>query len=84
MAAGEKSSMLSKVMSTINWPSSDSVLATGNATRGFIAFMRSSKLSTSMLKNFRSATGGSGSTCVPERSASTPITNGSSIFFSEP
>jgi hypothetical protein len=49
-----------------------------------MAFMRSSKLSMSMSRNLRSATGGNASAGLPERSASTPMTKGSSIFFSEP
>src|SRR5262249_21602617 len=57
-AAGEKSSMLSKVRSTIRLPSPVSVFGTWKATRGFIAFKRWSKLSMSMSRNFRSATSG--------------------------
>ena len=76
--------MLSKVMSTGMLPSPVSVFGTWNATRGFIAFMRSSKLSTSISRNLRSATGGSGSAGLPDRSAMTPITNGNWIFFSAP
>ena len=45
-ASGEKSDMLSNVMSTLRLPSPVSVLGTANATRGFIDFRRSSKLST--------------------------------------
>src|SRR5215470_18125184 len=37
-----------------------------------------------MSRNFRSATSGSGSAGLPERLASTPMTNGSWIFFSAP
>ncbi|MNC97682.1 hypothetical protein D3C83_154170 [compost metagenome] len=59
-AAGEKSSMLSNVSSTLRFPSPVRVLGTWNATRGFIAFIRLSKLSMSMSRNLRSATGGSG------------------------
>ena len=44
--------------STLRLPSPVSVLGTWNATRGFIAFRRSSKLSTSISRNLRSATGG--------------------------
>jgi hypothetical protein len=84
IAAGEKSSMLSNVMSTNSRPSPDNVFGTANATRGFIAFIRLSKLSMSILKNRRSPTAGSGSTGLPDKSASTPITNGNSTFFSEP
>ena len=76
--------MLSNVMSTARLPSPVSVLGTWNATRGFIAFMRASKLSTSISRNLRSATGGSGSLGLPDRSDSTPITKGSCTFFSAP
>ena len=48
--------MLSNVMSTLMLPSPVSVLGTWKATRGFIAFRRSSKLSTSISRNLRSAT----------------------------
>ena len=54
------------------------------ATRGFMDFMRSSKLSTSMLANLRSSTPGSGSFASPERSARTPITKGICTFFWAP
>ena len=74
--------MLSKVMSTAMLPSPVSVFGTMKATRGLIAFRRSSKLSTSISRNLRSATGGSGSVGLPDRSAMTPITNGSWTFFS--
>ena len=74
--------MLSKVSSTLRLPSPVSVFGTWKATRGFIAFMRLSKLSTSMSRNLRSATGGSGSAGLPDRSAITPMTKGSWIFFS--
>ena len=83
-AAGEKSSMFSKVRSTARLPSPVSVLGTMKATRGFIAFMRLSKLSTSNSRNLRSATGGRGSTGLPARSAMTPITKGNWTFFSAP
>ena len=53
--------MLSNVSSTLILPSPVSVLGTWNAARGFSAFIRLSKLSTSMSRNFRSATGASGS-----------------------
>ena len=76
--------MLSNVSSTLRLPSPVSVFGTWNAARGFSAFMRLSKLSTSMSRNLRSATGGSGSAGLPDRSASTPMTNGSWIFFSAP
>ena len=76
--------MLRNEMSTITCPSPESVLGTLKATRGEMAFMRSSKLSTSMSRNWRSATGGSGWTGLPDRSAITPITKGSSTFFSLP
>src|SRR5689334_12021955 len=46
--------------------------------------MRASKLSTSMSRNLRSATGGKGSLGLPDRSDSTPMTNGSCTFFSAP
>ena len=52
--------MLSKVMSTDMLPSPVSVLGTAKAARGFIDFMRSSKLSTSISRNLRSATDGRG------------------------
>src|SRR5262245_4390746 len=76
--------MLSKVMSTMRLPSPVSVFGTWNATRGFIALRRWSKLSISMSRNFRSATSGSGSAGLPERFAITPMTKGSWIFFSAP
>ena len=76
--------MLSNVISTAMLPSPVSVLGTVNCTRGFIAFIRASKLSTSMSRNLRSATGARGSAGLPERSAITPITNGSCTFFSAP
>src|SRR3546814_17065893 len=44
-AAGEKSSMLSKVMSTLRLPSPVSVFGTVKDTRGFIDLIRVSKLS---------------------------------------
>jgi hypothetical protein len=83
-AAGEKSSMLSNVMSTARLPSPVRVFGTVKATRGFIDFMRSSKLSMSMLTNLRSSTDGSGSFASPERSAMTPMTNGTWTFFWAP
>src|SRR6516225_7349088 len=83
-ASGEKSAMLSNVMSTLRLPSPVSVLGTANATRGFIDFRRSSKLSTSISRNLRSATGASGSAGLPDRSAITPMTNGICIFLFEP
>jgi len=46
--------------------------------------MRSSKLSMSMARNLRSGTGRRAPEKPPERSAMTPITKGSSTFFSEP
>ncbi len=76
--------MLSKVMSTARLPSPVSVFGTVNATRGFIDFIRSSKLSTSISSILRSATAGSGSVGLPERSDITPTTNGSCTFFCEP
>jgi len=84
MRAGEKSSMLSKVMSTFIWPSPVSVLGTWKATRGLIDFMRSSKLSMSTAMNSRSARSGIGSICLPARSAMTPITKGNWILRSLP
>src|SRR3954471_6191878 len=83
-AAGEKSSMLSKVMSTLMLPSPVRAFGTEKAARGLIAFMRLSKLSTSTSRNLRSATGGSGSLGLPDRSDRTPITKGSCTFFSAP
>src|SRR4029453_13864113 len=81
-AAGEKSSMLSKVSSTFRLPSPVSVLGTANATRGFIAFMRLSKLSTSISRNLRSSTGGSGCAGFPDKWARTPMTKGrGNLFF---
>src|SRR5690606_2147638 len=80
-AAGEKSSMLSNVMSTLSSPSPVSVFGTANAARGFSAFIRLSKLSTSISSILRSSIGGSGSSRLPARSASTPITNGICTFF---
>ncbi len=76
--------MLSKVMSTARLPSPVSVLGTVKATRGFIDFSRSSKLSTSISSILRSATAGSGSDGLPDRSAMTPTTKGNCTFFSEP
>ncbi|MNT49643.1 hypothetical protein D3C72_1865080 [compost metagenome] len=76
--------MLSKVMSTMSWPSPVSVLGTANATRGWMAFIRSSKLSMSISRNFLSGTGGKASVGLPDRSDKTPITKGNSIFFSDP
>src|SRR5688572_19083009 len=84
IAAGVKSSMLSNVSSTLRFPSPVSVFGTWKATRGFIAFIRLSKLSTSISRNLRSGTSGSGSAGFPDRSASTPMTKGSWIFFSAP
>src|SRR5208283_65298 len=81
IAAGEKSFMLSNVTSTLRLPSPVSVFGTWNATCGFIALRRSSKFSASISRNLRSCTGARGSTGLPVRSASTPMTNGSSIFF---
>ncbi|PAV66566.1 hypothetical protein WR25_01167 [Diploscapter pachys] len=83
-AAGLKSSMLSKVMSRLRLPSPVSSLGTLNATRGFMALRRESKLSTSISRNLRSATAGSGSAGLPARSESTPMTKGSWTFFSAP
>ena len=82
--AGEKSSMLSKLMSTFMSPSPVSALGTENAARGFMAFMRESKLSVSISRNFRSATGASGSAGLPDKSASTPMMKGSCTFFCAP
>ena len=84
IAAGEKSSMLSKLMSIARLPSPVSVFGTWQTTRGLIAFILASKLSMSISRNLRSATSGSTSLRLPERSAITPITNGSWIFFSDP
>jgi hypothetical protein len=84
IAAGEKSSMLSNVISTFISPSPVSTLGTPNATRGFIAFIRESKLSTSNMSILRSATGGSASAGLPARSAITPIVNGTCTFFCAP
>ena len=84
MAPGVKSSMLSKVMSTASLPWSVSVFGTSSATRGFIDFRRSSKLSTSISRNLRSATGGNGSAGLPDRSENTPMTNGNCTVFSAP
>lgn len=77
IAAGVKSSMLSKVRSTDRLPSPVSVFGTWNAARGFMALSRSSKLSTEISRNLRSATFGSGSAGWPDKSDMTPITNGS-------
>ena len=60
------------------------VFGTMKATRGLIAFMRSSKLSTSISSILRSATGCSGSAGLPDRSDITPTTKGSWTFFSDP
>jgi len=60
------------------------VFSTLKATRGFMDFMRESKLSTSISRNLRSDTGGSGSSGLPDRSAITPITKGNWTFFSAP
>ena len=76
--------MLSKVMSTARLPSPVNVFGTMNATRGFIDFMRSSKLSTSISSILRSTTAGSGSAGLPDRSDITPTTKGNCTFFSEP
>ena len=76
--------MFSNVMSTLRLPSPVSVFGTANATRGFIDFRRSSKLSTSISRNLRSATGASASAGLPDRSAITPITNGICIFLFDP
>jgi len=84
MAPGEKSAMLSKVMSTGRLPSPVRVLGTWNATRGFMLLRRSSKLSTSISRNLRSATGARASAGLPERSAITPMTKGRLTFFSAP
>jgi hypothetical protein len=46
--------MLSNVSSTFRLPSPVSVFGTWKAARGFSAFMRLSKLSTSISRNFRS------------------------------
>ena len=65
-------------------PSPLSVLGTSKAARGFMDFMRSSKLSTSNSRNLRSATGASGSTGLPDKSANTPITKGNWTVFCAP
>ena len=83
-AAGEKSSMLSNVISTAILPSPVSEFGTVNCTLGFIDLRRSSKLSTSIVRALRSATAGSSSDDLPDKSASTPMTKGSWIFFSDP
>ncbi|MNT72870.1 hypothetical protein D3C72_2115110 [compost metagenome] len=83
-AAGLKSSMLSKVMSRLRLPSPVRALGTLKATRGFIDFSRESKLSTSISRNLRSPTAGSGSAGLPARSAMTPMTKGNWTFFSAP
>ena len=84
MAAGVKSSMFSKVISTGRLPSPVSSLGTWNATRGCMALRRESKLSTSTSRNLRSATGARGSAGLPARSAITPMTKGNWTFFSAP
>ena len=76
--------MFSKVRSTAMLPSPVSVFGTWNATRGFIAFIRLSKLSTSTSRNLRSATGGNGSSDLPDRSDMTPMMKGNWTFLSEP
>ncbi len=76
--------MLSKVMSTLKLPSPVNVFGTAKAVRGFIAFRRLSKLSTSISSGLRSSTGGNSSAGFPERSARTPMTNGTCTFFSAP
>src|SRR5262249_35157432 len=76
--------MLSKVRSTCRLPSPVSVLGTEKAARGFIDFIRSSKLSMSIDRNLRSSTDGKGSLASPERSDITPMTNGTCTFFWAP
>ncbi|MNN91571.1 hypothetical protein D3C81_2097020 [compost metagenome] len=84
-APGSKSSMLWKVMSTLSrLPSSFRVFSTWKAARGLSDFMRSSKLSMSISRKRRSASAAGASTGLPSRSAMTPMTKGSWIFFSEP
>ena len=69
--------MLLNVMSTARLPSPVSVFGTVKATRGFIDFSRSSKLSMSISSILRSTMGGSGSVGLPDRSDITPTTKGS-------
>jgi hypothetical protein len=83
-AAGEKSSMLSKVTSTCRLPSPVSVLGTLKLTRGFIACRRLSKLSTSISSALRCSTGASSLSLAPDSSDSTPMTNGTCTFFCAP
>ena len=84
IAAGEKSSICSNVMSTLSIPSPVSVFGTWNATRGATDFIRSSKLSTSISRNLRSGKSGNGSARLPARSEITPITNGNCTLRSAP
>jgi len=69
-----------------HFSSTGTLIASGTwkATRGFMAFRRSSKLSFEISKNFLSTTCGNGSFGFPDRSAITPMTNGSWIFFCAP
>src|SRR5882724_11335410 len=76
--------MLSNVRSIERLPSPVSVFGTENAARGFIDFMRSSKLSMSICRNLRSSTDGSGSFESPDRSDITPMTKGTCTFFIAP
>jgi hypothetical protein len=86
IAAGEKSAMLLNLSLTASFsePSSaPSLFGTLIVTAGSIAAMRLSKLSMSMSRNFRSFMSGlATSEAFPERSAKTPMTNGSSTSFS--
>ena len=54
------------------------------ATRGVALASTSSKLSRSILTALRSLSGLSASLGWPDRSASTPTTNGNSVFFMAP
>ena len=83
-SAGLKSLIFSNTSSTESMPSPVSVLGTLNAARGFIAFIRLSKLSMSNSRNFRSATLPLGTSDLPERSDITPITKGNCTFFVAP
>ena len=58
--------------------------AVNEAFGGLIAFIRSEKLSMSISRDLRSSSGAKGSEGLPARSAMTPTTNGSWIFFSAP
>ena len=82
---GVKSSIeLNLSWTGISLPSPLSVFATRNSRPGVMRAMTSLKLSRSIPMNFRSLRGLNGAVVLPEKSPSTPTTNGSSFRTTAP